>query len=163
MFRYPFSISNWLDGLTMPEDTNTFQNRNYPNRKLSWLPDGPPLQYSITKILPEYHWWNLLSANGKKMHIQLKKIRSTLLNRRGWILLHENPRAHVGRMTLQKLTNLWHQNSPYTSYFLWSVTHWLQHFEVSWQYLSQKTLRGKEKSETAVKDFLASKRTEFIF
>ena len=35
-----------------------------------------------------------------------KKIRHALVNRRGPILLHNNTRSHVARLTLQKLTDL---------------------------------------------------------
>ncbi|KAF2349140.1 Transposase type 1 [Trinorchestia longiramus] len=47
------------------------------------------------------------------MHARLSEKRPALVNRRGPILLHDNARPHVARMTVQKLTELGYETLPH--------------------------------------------------
>ncbi|KAF2350504.1 Transposase type 1 [Trinorchestia longiramus] len=50
------------------------------------------------------------------MHARLSEKRPALVNRRGPILLHDNARPHVARMTVQKLTELGYETLPHPSF-----------------------------------------------
>ncbi|KAF2349123.1 hypothetical protein FHG87_020122 [Trinorchestia longiramus] len=50
------------------------------------------------------------------MLARLSEKRPALVNRRGPVLLHDNARAHVARMTVQKLTELGYEALPHPPY-----------------------------------------------
>ncbi|KAF2348386.1 hypothetical protein FHG87_020859 [Trinorchestia longiramus] len=50
------------------------------------------------------------------MHARLSEKRPALVNRRGPILLYDNARPHVARMTVQKLTELGYETLPHPPY-----------------------------------------------
>ncbi|KAF2349194.1 Transposase type 1 [Trinorchestia longiramus] len=50
------------------------------------------------------------------MHARLSEKRPALVNRRGPILLYDNVRPHVARMTVQKLTELGYETLPHPPY-----------------------------------------------
>ncbi|XP_029637517.1 histone-lysine N-methyltransferase SETMAR-like [Octopus sinensis] len=81
-------------------------------------------------------------------------------NRRGPILLHDNAKPHVARMTLQKLTDLDTRlpHPPHSPYLSLTNYHFLKHLN---SFSSDKTFRSKPEVESAFKDFLASKPISF--
>ncbi|KAF2362162.1 hypothetical protein FHG87_007081 [Trinorchestia longiramus] len=92
-----------------------------------------------------------------EMHTHLQNMWPALVNRRDPILLHDNARPHVARMTLQKLTDLGHETLPHVPYSadLSPMNyHFFKHLD---NFLSNKTFRKKEEVESAYMDFLASK------
>ncbi|KAF2355089.1 Transposase type 1 [Trinorchestia longiramus] len=95
------------------------------------------------------------------MHARLSEKRPALVNRRGPILLHDNARPHVARMTVQKLTELGYETSPHPPYFQdLSPTnyHLFKHLST---FLDGKTFRSKQEVETTFKVFLASQPLTF--
>ena len=97
----------------------------------------------------------------EEMHHHLQKMRPALVNRRGPILLHDNARPHVARMTLQKLTDLGYETLPHPPYspdLSPTDYHLFKHLAA---FLSNKTFRSNAEVESFFKDFLASKPKDF--
>ncbi|KAF2366449.1 hypothetical protein FHG87_002806 [Trinorchestia longiramus] len=87
------------------------------------------------------------------MHAGLSEKRPALVNQRGPILLHDNARPHVARMTVQKLTELGYETLPHPPYSPdLSLTdyHLFKHLST---FLDGKTFRSKQEVET-FKDFV---------
>ncbi|KAF2363313.1 hypothetical protein FHG87_005940 [Trinorchestia longiramus] len=95
------------------------------------------------------------------MHARLSEKRPALVYRRGPILLHDNARLHVARMTVQKLTELGYNTLPHPLYspdLLPADYHLFKHLST---FLDGKTLRSKQEVETTFKDFVASQPLTF--
>ncbi|KAF2366918.1 Transposase type 1 [Trinorchestia longiramus] len=95
------------------------------------------------------------------MHARLSEKRPALVNRRGPILLHDNARPHVARMTVQKLTELGYEtllHPPYSPYLSPTDYHLFKHLST---FLDGKTFRSKQEVETTFKDFVASQPLTF--
>ncbi|KAF2343416.1 hypothetical protein FHG87_025828 [Trinorchestia longiramus] len=95
------------------------------------------------------------------MHARLSEKRPALVNRRGPILLHDNTRPHVARMTVQKLIELGYETLPHPPYSQdLSPTdyHLFKHIST---FLDGKTFRSKHEVETTFKDFVASQPLTF--
>ena len=148
--------------------------------KLNFMSHEPPKHFPK----PKFHqqkimvtvWWcvigvihySFLDANQsitaevycnqlEEMHHHLQKMRPALVNRRGPILLHDNARPHVARMTLQKLTDLGYETLPHPPYspdLSPTDYHLFKHLAA---FLSNKTFRSNAEVESFFKDFLASK------
>ena len=68
------------------------------------------------------------------MHACLQKRRPALVNRRGPILLHDNARPHVARLTVQKLTDLGYEtlrHPPYSPDLSPTDYHFFRHLSIS--------------------------------
>ncbi|KAF2345332.1 Transposase type 1 [Trinorchestia longiramus] len=159
----------------------------YDNRKRSgqWLDRDEPPKHFPKLMLHQKRimvtvWWSAIGVihysflgvnetiNAERycndlavMHARLSEKRPALVNRRGPILLHDNARPHVARMTVQKLTELGYDTLPHlpcspdlspTDY------HLFKHFST---YLDGKTFRFKQEVETTFKDFVASQPLTF--
>ncbi|KAF2360082.1 hypothetical protein FHG87_009162 [Trinorchestia longiramus] len=95
------------------------------------------------------------------MHARLSEKRPALVNRRGPILLHDNARPHVARMTVQKLTELGYETLPHHPYCPdLSPTDYPLFKHLS-TFLEGKTFRSKQEVETTFKDFVASQPLTF--
>ncbi|KAF2346517.1 hypothetical protein FHG87_022727 [Trinorchestia longiramus] len=95
------------------------------------------------------------------MHARLSEKKPALVNRRGPILLHDNARPHVARMTVQKFTELGYEtlpHLPYSSDLSPTDYHLFKHLSTI---LDGKTFRSKQKVETTFKDFVASRPLTF--
>ncbi|KAF2350019.1 Transposase type 1 [Trinorchestia longiramus] len=78
------------------------------------------------------------------MHAQLSKKRPALVNRRGPILLHDNARPHVARMTVQKFRELEYETLPHPPYspdLSPTDYHLFKHLST---FLDGKTFRSKQ-------------------
>ncbi|KAF2355749.1 Transposase type 1 [Trinorchestia longiramus] len=145
----------------------------YDNRKRSgqWLDRDEP---------PKHFWWSAIGVihysflgdnetiNAERycndiavMHARLSEKRPALVNRRGPILLHDNARPHVARMTVQKLTELGYETLPHPPYSP-DISHTdyrlVKHLST---FLDGKTFRSKQEVETTFKDFVASQPLTF--
>ncbi|KAF2351785.1 EGF-like domain [Trinorchestia longiramus] len=81
------------------------------------------------------------------MHARLSEKRPALVNRRGPILLHDNVRPHVARMTVQKLTELGYETLPHPPYspdLSPTDYHLFKHLSA---FLDGKTFRSKRPSK----------------
>ncbi|KAF2359945.1 hypothetical protein FHG87_009295 [Trinorchestia longiramus] len=95
------------------------------------------------------------------LHARLSEKRPALVNRRGPILLHDNARPHVARMTVQKLTELGYETlprPPYSPDLSPTDYHLFKHLST---FLDGKTFRSKQEVETTFKDFVASQPLTF--
>ncbi|KAF2364599.1 hypothetical protein FHG87_004649 [Trinorchestia longiramus] len=95
------------------------------------------------------------------MHARLSEKRPALVNRRGPILLHDNARPHVARMTVQKLTELGYETLPHPPYspdLSPTDYHLFKHLST---FLDGKTFRSKQEVETTFKNFVASQPLTF--
>ncbi|KAF2363477.1 Transposase type 1 [Trinorchestia longiramus] len=153
----------------------------YDNRKRSgqWLHRDEPPKYFPKPMLHQKKimmavWWSAIGVihysflgvnetiNAERYcndlavtHARLSEKRPALVNRRGPILLHDNDRQHVARMTVQKLTELGYETLPHPPYFPdLSPTdyHLFKHLST---FLDGKTFRYKQEVETTFKDFVA--------
>ncbi|KAF2353244.1 Transposase type 1 [Trinorchestia longiramus] len=114
----------------------------YDNRKRSrqWLDRDEPPKHFPKPMLHQKKimvtvWWSAIGVihysflevnetiNAARycndlavMHARLSEKRPALVNRRGPILLHDNVRPHVARMTVQKLTELGYETLPQPPY-----------------------------------------------
>ena len=90
-------VTDRHNDLTMTKHPNIFQNRNCMNRRLWWLSDVVHYNFlgSNQSISEEDSNHQL-----NEMHIPSRKIRLARTNRRGPILLHDNARQYVTRMSL---------------------------------------------------------------
>ncbi|XP_029644316.1 histone-lysine N-methyltransferase SETMAR-like [Octopus sinensis] len=95
-----------------------------------------------------------------EMHAHLQKMRPALVNRRDPILLYDNAKSHVTRMTLQEITDLGYEILPDPPYSDLSPTdyHFLKHLNT---FFSDKTFRFKLEVDSTFKDFLTSKPISF--
>ena len=83
------------------------------------------------------------------------------MNQRGPILLHDNARSHIARLTLQKLTDLGYEILPqplYSPDLSPTDCYFFKHLNIL---LNSKTFRFKEKTESTFKDFVASQLIAF--
>lgn len=117
-----------------------------------WLSTIGDIHCSFRGSNKEHHCWSLLLQTGRNAHSS--KTRMTLLNRRDPILLQDNARPYVSKMTLRNLIDLELDTLPHPTNFSdlspsdWPFFHHLDNV------LSQKTFRCKD-VENALKNFLA--------
>jgi hypothetical protein len=89
------------------------------------------------------------------MHQELQRLRSTLFNRKGPILLHENARQHVSQMTAEiERTVLRNSTSP--SLLIRSLSD--RHLE---NFLQEKVFNNQAAAQNAFKEFIGSRTPEF--
>ncbi|KZC06802.1 Histone-lysine N-methyltransferase SETMAR [Dufourea novaeangliae] len=84
-----------------------------------------------------------------------------LVNRKGPILLHDNARPHVSRITVQKLNELGYETLPHPSYspdLSPTDYHLFKHLEM---FLREKNFKTPAAAKNAVEEFIASKTPEF--
>ncbi|KAF2348123.1 Transposase type 1 [Trinorchestia longiramus] len=159
----------------------------YDNRKRSgqWLDrDEPPKHFPKPmlhkkKIIVTV-WWSAIgiihycflgvneTVNAERycndlavMHARLSKNRPALVHRRGPILLHDNARPHVARMTVQKFTELGYETLPHPPYspdLSPTDYHLFKHLST---FLDGKTFRSKQEVKTTFKDFGVSQPLTF--
>ncbi|KAF2356034.1 Transposase type 1 [Trinorchestia longiramus] len=95
------------------------------------------------------------------MYARLSEKRPALVNRRGPILLHDNARSHVARMTVQILIELGYKTLPHPPYSPDLSPTDYNLFKHLSTFLDGKTFRSKQEVETTFKDFVASQQLTF--
>ncbi|KAF2359666.1 Transposase type 1 [Trinorchestia longiramus] len=159
----------------------------YDNRKRSgqWLDCDEPPKHFLKPMLHQKKimvtvWWSAIAVihysflgvnetiNAERycndlavMHARSSEKRPALVNRRGPILLHDNARPHVARMTVQKLTELGYETLPHPPYspnLSPTDYHLFKHLST---FFYGKTFRSKQEVKTTFKDFVASQPLTF--
>lgn len=96
-----------------------------------------------------------------EMHQKLREKQPALVNRRGPILLHDNARPHVSRMTLQKLNELGYETLPHPAYspdLSPTDYHFFKHLD---NFLQEKIFNNQAAAENAFEEFVDSRTPEF--
>ena len=95
------------------------------------------------------------------MHRKLQVLRPSLTNRKGPILLHDNARPHISRMTLEKLNELGYETLPHPAYspdLSPTDYHFFRHLD---NFLKEKVFSNQGAARSAFEDFIASKNLDF--
>ena len=97
----------------------------------------------------------------EEMMKKLKDIRPALVNRRRVLLLHDNARPHVARMTLQKLNELSIETLPHPPFspdLSPTDYHFFKHLG---DFLVGKIFKYQQDAESAFEDFVNSRTSDF--
>lgn len=145
------SVSYRLNYFIMMKNLNLFQNRNCSNRGLWWLSGDLTLPLSITAF------WNLA------------RISLAMFSSPNWMKWTCDRHFLINEVQVCFMTILghmmpgWHcRSSPaWDTIFHWPLAHWLTHFQVSWQCLSEKAYPCIKDDATTFKDYLAFKHFTF--
>lgn len=95
------------------------------------------------------------------MHQKLHQKHPALVNRKGPILLHDNAKPHVSRMTLKKLEELGYEvlpHPPYSPDLSPTDFHFFKHLDA---FLHGKNFTNQEVIENAIQEFIDSRTPEF--
>lgn len=159
----------------------------YDNRRRSaqWLDkDEAPKHFPKRSLHPKKTmmtlWWSTIGVihhnflnrgetiNAEKycteidiMHNKLTGKHPALVNRIGPILLHDNARPHVSRLTLQKLNELGYEvlpHPPYSPDLSPTDFHFFKHLDA---FLQKKTFTNQEGIKNAVQQFIDSRTPAF--
>lgn len=97
----------------------------------------------------------------EEMHRKLIIKHPAMTNRHGVILLHDNARPHISKVTLNKLKDLKYETLPHPAYspdLAPTDYHLFKHLD---HFFSNKTFTNREGVQNALSDFLDSKDTSF--
>ena len=159
----------------------------YDNRRRSaqWLDKNePPKHFAKTKVHQKKVmvtvWWsaagiihyNFLNPGEtinackycqqiEEMHQKLHVKHPALVNRKGPILLHDNARPHVSKVTLQKLNELGYETLPHPAYspdLSPTDYHFFRHLD---HFLKDKIFNNQEAAQNAFKEFISSRTPDF--
>ena len=95
------------------------------------------------------------------MYRKLREKQPALVNRKGPILLHDNARPHVARLTLQTLTSMGIEvlsHPPYSPDLAPTDFHFFKHLDA---FLKDKQFETQTDAETAFQTFLDSRSDDF--
>ena len=96
-----------------------------------------------------------------KMNQKLQQQQPALVNRKGPILLHDNARPHIARLTMQLLNELGYEtlsHPPYSPDLSPTDYHFFKHLDI---FLQEKYFKNQGDAKTAFNDFIASRKPEF--
>uniref|UniRef100_A0A0K0FDI3 Mariner Mos1 transposase n=1 Tax=Strongyloides venezuelensis TaxID=75913 RepID=A0A0K0FDI3_STRVS len=96
-----------------------------------------------------------------KVHQKLSQKRPSLANRKGSILLHDNARSHISRITLQKLNELKYETLPHPPYSPDLAPTDFYFFKQLNQFLKEKVFKNEEAIKYAFEDFIDSRDDSF--
>lgn len=97
----------------------------------------------------------------EEMHLKLQEHHPALVNRKRAILLHDNARPHVAKLTLQKLNELGYeilQHPAYSPDLSPSDYHFFKHLD---HFLRDRCFKNEEDAKNTFNDFIASRTQEF--
>lgn len=152
--------SQWLDHGEAP--------RHFPKPKLHqrkvmltvWWSMSGLIHYSFLKqnetITAEKYVQEIDEMNNK-----LLRLNPALVNRKGQIMLHDNARPHVSKMTVQKLHDLGYEilpHPPYSPDLSPTDYHFFKHLT---SFILEKNFKNQNDVETAFNDFVASRKPDF--
>ena len=96
-----------------------------------------------------------------EMHLKFKNKQPELVKRKGAILLHDNARSHVARLSLQKLNQLGYETLSHPAYspdLSPTDYHLFKHLQ---NFLKDKCLNNQDDAKQAFNDFIATGDTDF--
>lgn len=95
------------------------------------------------------------------MHRKLREKQPSLINRKGPILLHDNARPHISKMTVQKLHDLQYEvlpHPPYSPDLSPTDYHMFKHMN---DFLANKTFRDQGSIQKNIDQFFESRTPDF--
>ncbi|MEZ0498461.1 hypothetical protein [Sphingomonas sp. IW22] len=152
--------SQWLDRTEAP--------RHFPKPKLHqkkvmvtvWWSRAGLIHFSFLKqnetITAEKYVQQI-----DEMHHKLQCLNPALVNRKKPILLHDNARPHVSKITVQKLHGLEYEilpHPPYSPDLSPTDYYFFKHLS---NFLLEKNFKNQGDVETAFDDFVASRKPDF--
>ena len=96
------------------------------------------------------------------VHQKLLELWPSLVNQKGFILLHDNARPHISRITQQKLNELGYEVLPHPPYSpdISSIDyHFFKHLDL---FLRKKLFSDERIIETAFQQFIESRNRQFF-
>ena len=96
-----------------------------------------------------------------QMHLQLKRLRPALVNRKGPLLLHDNAKPHVARVTQKKLNELGIEvlpHPPYSPDLSPTDFHFFKHLD---NFVKEKVFKSEEEVRDAFEAFVSSRTPDF--
>ncbi|CEF59935.1 Hypothetical protein SRAE_X000167800 [Strongyloides ratti] len=96
-----------------------------------------------------------------KVHQKVSQKGLSLVNKKGPILLHDNARPHVSRITLQKLNELKFETLPHPPYSPNLSPTDFYFFKQLDQFLKKKVFKNEEAIKSAFEDFIGSRDDSF--
>ena len=91
-----------------------------------------------------------------EMHQKLQCLQLAMVNRTGWILLHDNTLLHVAQAVLQKVNDLGYEvlpHLPYSPDLLPTKYHFFKHLD---NFLQGKSFHNQQEEENAFQEFIKS-------
>uniref|UniRef100_A0A0N5CCE7 HTH_48 domain-containing protein n=1 Tax=Strongyloides papillosus TaxID=174720 RepID=A0A0N5CCE7_STREA len=143
----------------VPHELNYYQ-------KLYRYEDEVPKHFPKPKLTPKKVmvtvWWSAVRVIHYKFMEPGETINSeSYFNRKGPILLHDNAKPHVSKMTLQKLCELGYEilpHPPYSPDLSPTDHHFFKHLN---NFLTEKVFRNDEDIKTAFEAFIESRSPDF--
>lgn len=152
--------AQWLD---IDEPPKHFPKRNLHQKKVMvsvWWSAAGLIHYNFFKegeTIDSERYCNELEEMFNKLKIQ----HPALVNRKGLILLHDNARPHVSRMTLQKLYSLGIEilpHPPYSPDLSPTDYHFFKHLD---KFLQDKIFNNGGAAKLVFEEFVASRKSNF--
>uniref|UniRef100_A0A5S6Q8A6 Mos1 transposase HTH domain-containing protein n=1 Tax=Trichuris muris TaxID=70415 RepID=A0A5S6Q8A6_TRIMR len=152
--------SQWLDKGVSPK---RFPKPDVHQKKvllIVWWSAKGIIHYSLLKS-GETVMAQTYCSELEKMHEKLQRARPSLTNRKGPILLHDNARPHISKMTIQKLHHTGYEtlpHPPYSSDLSPTDYHIFKHLD---HFLNGKQFKNHEEAKNSFEEFIASKTPDF--
>jgi len=152
--------AQWLDKDEVP--------KHFPKPKLTprkvmvtvWWCDAGIIHYSFLNpgetITAERYCHEI-----DEMHKKLKTLCPGLVNRKSPILLHDNARPHISKVTLQKLNELGYEtllHPPYSPDLSPTDFYFFRHL---YNFLREKNFKNQNDAQNAFQEFVASRTDAF--
>ena len=152
--------AHWLDWEEAPKH---FPEPNLHQEKVmvtAWWSAAPLIHYSFLNP-GETMKSEKYAQQIDEMHRKLQRLQLTLVNRTGWILLHDNTLLHVAQAVLQKVNDLGYEvlpHLPYSPDLLPINYHFFKHLD---NFLQGKHFHNQQEAENAFQEFVKSQSMDF--
>jgi [histone H3]-lysine36 N-dimethyltransferase SETMAR len=162
LYDNPHRQAQWLD---KDEPPKHFPKQNLHSKKIMisvWWTSSGLIHYNFLKQ-GETITAVKYCAEIDQMHRKLTLLNPSLVNRKGPILLHDNARPHIAKLTVQKLNQLGYEilsHPPYSPDLSPTDYHFFKHLD---NFLHEKSFRNNDDVENAFVEFVNSKTKDFFF